>query len=179
MSLCLSASGSEHCKMYIIVESLGCTLDTNIILYVDSASIKNKKNKNKKIFSPPSFPPPSPSLEYQKSSQRVSAFTKIHKRRHCVGEYFYVSTNLGDCSVSVRSTLPHFILQLRRVPLCACTCIYKSPADGPSGCFQSFAIATRAVGSTLLQSCCPGRRLQVSSQKWNPWVQGSVQWKYT
>lgn len=48
--------------MYIIVESLGCTLDTNIILYVDSASIKNKKNKNKQknISSTPLPHPPLP-----------------------------------------------------------------------------------------------------------------------
>lgn len=37
---------SEHFIMYIIIESLCYTPETNIILYVNNTSIKNKNLKN-------------------------------------------------------------------------------------------------------------------------------------
>ena len=40
---------SEHCIIYIIVESLCCTAETNVTLYVNYTSLKKRENLSKEI----------------------------------------------------------------------------------------------------------------------------------
>ena len=128
----------------------------------------NNNNNKKKIQRVHLGSPRSPflSLEDWGSFQTVPALSKINTCKNFPHEGERICFYLSECLFSFRnrsvigqSTLPHFILRLRRAPLWVGVIYEESPTDGASGCSQSFASANTAIGNILGHS---------------PWVQDRV-----
>lgn len=93
-------------------------------------------------------------------------------------EYLFLFISISCLSTQRTSS---FCFTAAEVPLCACILIYdESPADGPSGCLQSFAIANRTVGNILLHSHLAQDGVSVGGVPTSATVKvkGLVQWSY-